>query len=471
MEYLPLFHNLRNKPCLVVGGGHVAARKLRTLCEAGASITLVAPQINSAIQVIASEYENTLIICQRVFQPADINDVVLAVVATGNHELNKTISILAQAKNIDVNVVDRPELCSVIFPAIVNRAPMQVAISSGGAAPVLVRLLRAQIESLLPAGLGKLAELASSYRDKVKAVLPTATARKVFWEAALNGEIPEQVYSGNDAQAASLLEQRLAAIAQSDQQDRQGEVYLVGGGPGDPDLLTFRALRLMQQADVVLYDRLVSPQILDMVRRDAERIYVGKKAGDHAVSQSNINDKLVELAREGKRVLRLKGGDPFIFGRGGEEIEQLAEQGIRFQVVPGITAASGCASYAGIPLTHRDHAQSVRFITGHKQDGHLNLDWPNLVNDRETLVFYMSLTGLEDICARLIEHGLSAATPAALVAKGTTAEQTVLVGDLASLPDKVRQSGVRAPTLLIIGQVVSLHKQLAWFKNEQNTKE
>jgi uroporphyrin-III C-methyltransferase/precorrin-2 dehydrogenase/sirohydrochlorin ferrochelatase len=477
MDYLPLFHNIKNRRCLVVGGGQVALRKLRTLFEAGASITLVAPEIDAAIDVLSDQYPNDFVIHRRKFAADDLTDVVLAVVATADKALNKTISDLAQAQNIDVNVVDQPELCTVIFPAIVDRSPIQVAISSGGASPVLVRLLRGQFEALLPAGLGKLADLANSYRSRVKSIFSTTNARRQFWESALEGEIAERVYTGNEAEAERLLESRLVAAEQATEGrvgessvgvGSAGEVYLVGGGPGDPDLLTFRALRLMQQADVVLYDRLVSPQVLDMVRRDAERIYVGKKAGDHPVSQANINAKLVDLAREGKRVLRLKGGDPFIFGRGGEEIEQLAEQGIRFQIVPGITAASGCASYAGIPLTHRDHAQSVRFITGHKQDGRLDLDWPGLVNPRETLVFYMSLTGLEDICTNLVKHGLAADTPAALVAKGTTAEQTVLVSDLTGLPELVRQSEVRAPTLLIIGQVVSLHNKLSWFQRTED---
>ena len=455
----------------MVGGGQVALRKLRILFEAGASITLVAPKIDAAIEALVNQYDNDFIIHRRKFAADDLVDVVLAVVATADKALNKTISAFAQAQNIDVNVVDQPELCTVIFPTIVDRSPIQVAISSGGASPVLVRLLRGQFEALLPAGLGKLAELANNYRDRVKSIFSTTNARRQFWESALEGEIAERVYTGNKAEAERLLKSRLVAAEKATEgrvgENTRGEVYLVGGGPGDPDLLTFRALRLMQQADVVLYDRLVSPQVLDMVRRDAERIYVGKKAGDHPVSQANINAKLVELAQQGKRVLRLKGGDPFIFGRGGEEIEQLAEQSIRFQIVPGITAASGCASYAGIPLTHRDHAQSVRFIAGHKQDGRLDLDWPGLVNKRETLVFYMSLTGLEDICINLLKHGLAADTPAALVAKGTTAEQTVLVSDLMGLPEVVRQSEVRAPTLLIIGQVVSLHNKLSWFRQRE----
>lgn len=460
MDYLPLFHKLVGRRCLIVGGGQVAFRKLRTLCDAGAVITVVAPQVDSAILTLADEYVQ-LNIQERPFAPADLDDAVLVIVATDDKVLNANISKLAQAQKIDVNVVDQPELCTVIFPAIVDRSPVQVAISTGGASPVLARLLRGQIEALLPARLGKLAELARRYRDKAKATLRDTTARRVFWESVLQDAVPEQVYAENMPLAASMLESRLANA----EQISVGEVYLVGGGPGDPDLLTFRALRLMQQADVVLYDRLISPQVLDMVRRDAERIFVGKTAGSHPVTQANINDKLVELARQGNRVLRLKGGDPFIFGRGGEEIEKLADHGVRFQVVPGITAASGCASYAGIPLTHRDYAQSVRFITGHKQDKRLDLDWTGLVNANETLVFYMSLNGLEDICKNLIKYGMGSDTPAALVENGTLRGQRVFTGTLLTLAKTVRENDAQAPTLLIVGRVVGLRARLNWFRS------
>lgn len=466
MNYLPLFHDLRNKNCLIVGGGQVALRKLLVLTEAGANIKLVAPEIDPITQARASEFSG-LSIHTRKFVPDDLNGLSLVVVATEDKALNANIANLAHARNIDVNVVDQTELCSVIFPAIVDRSPIQIAISSGGTSPVLTRMLRAQLESTLPAGLGKLAKLIGSFRERVKTQLHSTGERRAFWEAVLEGNIPEQIYSGNVSTAAELLESRLNDAKDDAAGQPEGEVYLVGGGPGDPDLLTFRALRLMQRADVVLYDRLVSSQVLDMVRRDAERIFVGKKAGDHPVSQANINSKLVELARQGKRVLRLKGGDPFIFGRGGEEIEQLAEQGVKFQVVPGITAASGCASFAGIPLTHRDYSDSVRFIAGHKKNKRLDLDWKGLINDRETLVFYMSLSGLEEICSKLIANGLSADTPAALIENGTLSEQRVFTGNLKVLPGIVRENNAAAPTLLIIGQVVGLRKKLNWFSQEQ----
>lgn len=468
MDYLPLFHRIAARPCLVVGGGDVALRKVRTLCEAGAHISLVAPSICQGIVDMALEYPALLKLFEREYHKDDLDNVVLVIAATSDQPLNSAISAEAQQRNIPVNVVDNPALCSVIFPAIVDRSPIQVAITSSGTSPVMTRLLRGRIEALLPGNLGALAKLATRYRGKVKALLAGENQRRRYWESVLDGEVAEAVYAGNDEQAEQQLLAQLETMAADAGSDAQtnGEVYLVGAGPGDPDLLTFRALRLMQQADVVLHDRLVSPGVLAMVRRDAERIYVGKRAGDHAVAQTDINSLLVDLAKHGKRVLRLKGGDPFIFGRGGEEIERLAEEGVRFQVVPGITAASGCASYAGIPLTHRDFSQSVQFITGHKKDYKLDLNWPSLAVPNQTLVFYMSLVSLGDICAELVKHGLASDTPAALVEKGTTPDQRVVISDLANLADKVAGLKVRAPTLLIIGHVVSLQNKLAWFNTE-----
>jgi uroporphyrin-III C-methyltransferase/precorrin-2 dehydrogenase/sirohydrochlorin ferrochelatase len=362
-----------------------------------------------------------------------------------------------------VNVVDSPQLCSVIFPAIVDRSPLVIAVSSGGDAPVLARLIRARIETWIPAAYGQLAGLAKQFRAQVKAKFSNVQQRRVFWEETFQGPIAEQALAGRSAEAARLLSEKLAGAAPR----ALGEVYLVGAGPGDPDLLTFRALRLMQQADVVLYDRLVAPAIIDLCRRDADRIYVGKQRSEHAVPQEQINQKLVTLAKEGKRVLRLKGGDPFIFGRGGEEIEELAANGVPFQVVPGITAASGCAAYAGIPLTHRDHAQSVRFVTGHLKDGSCDLPWAELAAPAQTLVFYMGLVGLPVICQQLIAHGRSADTPAALVQQGTTTNQRVFTGTLETLAQRIAQEQVQAPTLLIVGEVVQLREKLAWFEGAQ----
>lgn len=457
MDFLPLFHNLKGRPVLLVGGGEVALRKARLLAGAGAALRVVAPEVHDELRGLATE---TL---RRGYQASDLDGVVLAVAATDDSALNAQVSTDAQARSIPVNVVDAPQLCTVIFPAIVDRSPLLVAVSSGGDAPVLARLIRARIETWIPAAYGQLAGLAKKFRGKVKQLLPDVQQRRVFWEEAFQGRVAESVFAGKPAEAERLLEEQLAGAAPR----ALGEVYLVGAGPGDPDLLTFRALRLMQQADVVLYDRLVAPAILDLCRRDAERLYVGKRRAEHSLPQEQINRKLVELARQGKRVLRLKGGDPFIFGRGGEEIEELAAHGIPFQVVPGITAASGCAAYAGIPLTHRDHAQSVRFVTGHLKDGSTDLSWADLVAPGQTLVFYMGLVGLPVICAQLIRHGRAADTPAALVQQGTTSQQRVFTGTLADLPELVARHEVHAPTLVIVGEVVRLRDKLAWFEGAQ----
>jgi uroporphyrin-III C-methyltransferase/precorrin-2 dehydrogenase/sirohydrochlorin ferrochelatase len=340
-----------------------------------------------------------------------------------------------------------------------------IAVSSGGDAPVLARLIRAKLETWVPPTYGHLAGLAARFRHQVKNLFPNVQQRRAFWEDVFQGPIADRQLAGQGAEAERLLQAKIDGDAPS----APGEVYLVGAGPGDPDLLTFRALRLMQQADVVLYDRLVAPAILELCRRDADRVYVGKQRADHALPQDQINQQLVTLAKQGKRVLRLKGGDPFIFGRGGEEIEELAAHGIPFQVVPGITAASGCAAYAGIPLTHRDYAQSVRFVTGHLKDGTSDLPWNDLVSPAQTLVFYMGLIGLPIICRELINHGRSADTPAALIQQGTTSNQRVFTGTLANLPQLVAEHEVHAPTLVIVGEVVTLREKLAWFEGAQGS--
>ncbi len=361
-----------------------------------------------------------------------------------------------------MNVVDAPALCSFIVPSIIDRSPVMVAVSSGGSSPVLARLLRTKLETLIPSSYGRLATLLEGYRNKVKAAFSNTRDRRRFWEVILQGPVTELMFSGRDKQAQAVLEKAIekgeATIS------GPGEVYLVGAGPGDPDLLTFGALRLLQQADVVVYDRLVSAPILDLARRDAEKIYVGKKNRDHTLPQEGINELLAKLAKQGKRVLRLKGGDPFIFGRGGEEIERLMEEGISFQVVPGITAAAGCASYAGIPLTHRNHAQSVVFATGHLKDNSIDLNWKALAQPNQTVVFYMGLTGLYVICEQLIKHGMPEDTAIALVEKGTTVDQKVHTATLATLPEKIKNISVKPPTLIIVGSVVSLHEKLAWFE-------
>ncbi|MCO7623773.1 siroheme synthase CysG [Pseudomonas guariconensis] len=461
MDYLPLFHKLQGGRVLVVGGGEIALRKARLLADAGAALRVVAPEVDGQLAALAREGGGEVLV--RGYQPGDLDGCRLVIAATDDSVLNAQVSADAQARSLPVNVVDAPALCTVIFPAIVDRSPLVVAVSSGGDAPVLARLIRARLEAWIPAAYGELAGLAARFRDKVKALYPDVNQRRGFWEDVFQGPIAERQLAGQGSEAERLLQAKVdgAPVRQG------GEVYLVGAGPGDPDLLTFRALRLMQQADVVLYDRLVAPAIIEMCRRDAERIYVGKRRADHAVPQEQINRLLVDLARQGKRVLRLKGGDPFIFGRGGEEIEELAEEGIPFQVVPGITAASGCSAYGGIPLTHRDYAQSVRFVTGHLKDGTSNLPWDDLVAPAQTLVFYMGLVGLPTICAELIRHGRAASTPAALVQQGTTRNQRVFTGTLADLPALVARHEVHAPTLVIVGEVVRLREKLAWFEGSQ----
>ena len=456
MHYLPIFLRITGRPVLVVGGGQVAVRKVTMLLRAGAHVRLVAEAVDPALEKLLADGHHDIRV--RGFEEGDLDGVTLVIAATDNEPLNKQIYQLAHARHLPVNVVDNPGLCDFIFPSIVDRSPVVVAVSSSGKSPMLARLLRARLETFIPSGYGKLATLLGEARQAVKQAIPDMGVRMRFWEKILNGPVAEQIMAGKDSEAKHLLD---AALADIDAEVR-GEVYLVGAGPGDPDLLTFRALRLMQQADVVLFDRLVSEEILNMCRQDAERIHVGKQRRQHTMPQQDISRLLVELAQQGKRVLRLKGGDPFIFGRGGEEIAELAAARIPFQVVPGITAAAGCAAYAGIPLTHRDYSQSVRFVTGHLKNDSCDLDWDNLVQDGQTLVFYMGLISLPIICRELVRHGMSSATPIALIQQGTTPAQKVYTGTLATMPDIIAKNDVKAPTLIIVGDVVKLHETLKW---------
>jgi uroporphyrin-III C-methyltransferase/precorrin-2 dehydrogenase/sirohydrochlorin ferrochelatase len=462
MDYFPVFLKLKDQACLVVGAGEIAARKIELLARAGAKITVIASEISPTVLSLKTTHDLTLL--QKSFSPADLGEYRLVVSATDNAETNCLVAKTATEQNIPVNVVDNPELCSFIFPAIIDRSPIIAAVSSGGATPVLARLLRAKIETVIPPAYGRLADLADRFRDKVKQHIKKPSQRRIFWENVLQGSVAELIFSGKEQEAEQQLEQTLLKQKEN---TNLGEVYLVGAGPGAPDLLTFRALRLMQQADVVVYDRLVSPEILDLARRDAEKIYVGKQRQHHALPQESINALLADLAKAGKRVVRLKGGDPFIFGRGGEEIETLMEQGINFQVVPGITAASGCATYSGIPLTHRDHAQSCTFVTGHLKDNSVNLNWTQLAAPNQTIVIYMGLAGLEKICQSLIAHGSPKDLPIAIVQQGTTANQRVITGTLETLPGKVADQDIKPPTLIIIGTVVTLHDKLSWFQTRQ----
>lgn len=458
MDYLPLFFDLREREVLLIGGGAVALRKARLLLRAGARITLVSHRVLPELETLLELNRGLVIIGE--YHPELLAGKVLAVAATDDDRLNERVHFDASEQNVPVNVVDTPALCTFVFPAIVDRSPIVIGISSAGRSPVLARLLRAKLESWIPTGYGRLGQLVGRFRDRVKARFGSVEERRVFWEAVLQGPVAERVFAGQEGAAEALLEQQ---IEQGRARRPVGEVYLVGAGPGDPELLTFKALRLMQQADVVLYDRLVSPEVLELCRRDADRVYVGKQRDNHVVPQEGINQLLIDYARAGKRVVRLKGGDPFIFGRGGEELARLKQAGIPFQVVPGITAASACSTYAGIPLTHRDYAQSVKFVTGQLKNRTSELDFAELVHPNQTIVFYMGLHTLERLCDGLIRHGKPAATPVAIVSKGTAREQRVLTGTLDTIVAQQAEAQLPPPSLVIVGEVVALQPQLSWF--------
>ncbi|MFQ1658431.1 siroheme synthase CysG [Aeromonas veronii] len=459
MDYLPIFCRLDNKPVLLVGGGDVAERKARLLLDAGAHLTVVAPELDPELAELAANGSIEWLAGE--FVPEQLVGKWLVVAATDRREVNALVYQSANRARIFANVVDDPKRSSFIMPSIIDRSPLMVAISSGGKAPVLARLLREKLEALLPQHLGAVAAFAGSLRERVKARFATMGERRRFWERLLGADRLGQALARGDSASAHQLADSLFA----DGSQSAGEVVLVGAGPGDPGLLTLHALRQMQQADVVVYDRLVSDEVMALVRRDAKRIFVGKQAGNHCVPQEGINQLLLEEAKKGLRVVRLKGGDPFIFGRGGEELETLVGSGIGFQVVPGITAASGCAAYAGIPLTHRDHAQSVRFVTAHGKGGARDLDWPLLAKDKQTLVFYMGLSSCATIREQLLAHGKASNTPVALIERGTQPCQRVIRGTLDELP--ALAVGVESPALIMVGSVVTLADRLAWFGEAQ----
>jgi uroporphyrin-III C-methyltransferase/precorrin-2 dehydrogenase/sirohydrochlorin ferrochelatase len=456
VDIFPISLKLQQQPCLIVGGGHIAYRKAVLLAKAGAVIHVIAPEIESNLLEIVESSQGQYV--QAPFSPdIQLRNYRLVIAATNDKAVNIQVFEACEAEKILVNSVDDLPHCRFMVPAIIDRSPLVVSIATNGTSPVLSRQIRTQLEATIPHGMGKLADFSGQWRASVKAKIINPDERRIFWEDLYASPLKEHVFNDNIVEANRLIEQALL-----EWKAPKGEVYLVGAGPGDPELLTLKALRLMQQADVVIYDRLVSPAILELCRRDADKIYVGKARSNHSVAQEGINALLVEYAAQGKRVCRLKGGDPFIFGRGGEEIQELFAAGVAFQVVPGITAASGCSAYAGIPLTHRDYAQSVRFLTGHLKEGSPELPWKELVYENQTLVLYMGLVGLEKICAQLIAHGQRPNMPVALISKGTTPEQKVVVGTLADIASKVSEYQIQAPTLTIIGEVVSLREQLQW---------
>ncbi len=461
MDYLPLFFKLENKVVLLVGGGQVALRKATLLVRAGARVTVVSHVVVPELVELVESHAGQVVMGD--YQSALLQDAHLVIAATDDGELNERVHDDAVDRRLPVNVVDSPALCTFIFPSIVDRSPIVIGISSGGESPVLARLLRAKLEAWIPQSYSKLGKLVGGFRGQVKARFKNVNQRRMFWEKILQGQVAEKVFAGREEDAAHLLQ---AALDAGDPEHQIGEVYLVGGGPGDPELLTFKALRLMQQADIVLYDQLVSPAVVDLCRRDADKIYVGKRRDDHSVPQEGINELLIKYALQGKRVLRLKGGDPFIFGRGGEELESLKQHNIPFQVVPGITAASACSTYAGIPLTHRNYAQSVKLVTGQLKNRSSDINFAELVHPNQTVVFYMGLYSLAHLCRQLIAHGKPADTPAAIISRGATPEQKVLTGTLSDLAAKQEATPMAAPALIIVGEVVSLHENLAWFGEE-----
>jgi uroporphyrin-III C-methyltransferase / precorrin-2 dehydrogenase / sirohydrochlorin ferrochelatase len=455
MDYLPVFLQLRDRPVLVVGGGRVAARKVELLRRTGAKITVVAPELADELRELAAKGE--LHYVNTVFSPEHVTGTVAVVAATGVPEVNAAVSAAAREQNIAVNVVDDPVASTFIFPAIVDRSPILIAISSGGQAPVLARRIREQMEAFLPARLGALARFMGERRKAVKRALRTA-ARRSFWERIVGGVVGARVFAGDEVTAGKDFERELRTTHLTRSSGTGslglGECYLIGAGPGDPDLLTLRALQLLQQADVILYDRLVPAAVLERARRDAERVFVGKQPGNHT-TQERINELLVHYARLGLRVARLKGGDPFIFGRGGEEIEVLAAHGIPYIVVPGITAALGAAAATNIPLTHRKLAQSVTFVTGHVLDDE-SLDWNSLARSRQTVVFYMGVGHLQQIVSRLRAAGAAAEQSVAVVERATLPEQRTLRGTLETIVSTVQAANVEPPALLIVGDVTAL---------------
>lgn len=453
MRYLPLFVDIRGRDCLLVGAGDIAARKLELLLSAGAQVTIVAPEIGTRTRELAAGAQ--VRIFERAYQPPDLAGMRLVIAATSERAVNERVYLDADHLNILANSVDQPEISNAIFPALIDRDPVLVAVSTGGNAPTLARTVRGWIEAALPARLGALARFIGERRNIVKGALSSVPTRQRFWDRFLAGPGPEALYAGDDVAAEASFKRLLSA-----QDDREEPlVALVGAGPGDPELLTLRAHRLLQQADVVLYDNLVDRRILALARRDAEKVYVGKRRRDHGVGQGGIHELLVEHARADRRVVRLKGGDPYIFGRGGEEVEALAAAGFRCAVVPGITAALGAASAAGIPLTHRELSQSVRLVTGHRAEDRINLDWPELAKPGQTVVIYMGRGGLGEILAQLQLHGLPPATPAALVANATLPEQRVIQGTVASLAEQVSIADLNGPTITFVGEVVALRRE------------
>jgi len=461
VDYLPIFVDIKNQPCLIVGGGAVAARKADLFIKAGAIVTVIAPELKTEMKHHLSHGKiiwEIATFCEEGMEQFSKPKYVIS--ATDEESVNQAVYRYCQQHDIPVNVADQTEYCDFILPAIVDRSPMTIAISTGGRSPVLARLMKARLETMIPSGFSKLADLVGRYRQKVKDSISNLDGRKAFWESLLDGAFIDKAVHGKAGEAEQHLASKIAEVAEQGQALPDGEVYLIGAGPGDPDLMTFKALRLLQQADVILYDRLVAPEIIEMARREAERIYVGKKDKWHKVEQQDIGLMMVELAKQGKRVARLKGGDPYIFGRGAEEAEVLVQHGVSYQVVPGITAAAGCSAYAGFPLTHRDYAQSVSLVTGHQQAGAQGIDYARLANSGDTMVFYMGVKNAPKIQAGLLEHGMAESTPVAIIEKGTTPQQKETFCDLSTLAQTLETQHIKPPALIVVGDVIKVRDRL-----------
>ena len=456
MKRFPLFVNLDKLPVLVVGGGDIAERKINLIIKANANVEVLARNFSHNVEQLIIKKK-----LKKIKKTLDISSLgsnySLIIAATDNKQINKKLFNFAKKNNILINVVDQPELCTCTFGSIVERGDLVIAISTGGSAPVFARNLREKFETLLPQSTKQLIDFSSSIREKVIRSFSQFNKRRIFWELFF------EAFATKKNITKSNLTKLSNQLIKSLRNKNSGEVFLVGAGPGDPELLTLRALHLIQKADVCIYDNLVSKEILELVRRDAHMIYAGKLRNNHTIEQKEINKLLVTYAKKGLRVLRLKGGDPFMFGRGGEEISELMTKKIKFQVVPGITAASGVSAYAGIPLTHRDYSQSCTFITGHEKNGELNINWNNLTNENQTIVIYMGLNSLQTIAQNLIDSGMRKNMPIALVQEGTTENQKVVVSTISRVNTKILKTDIQSPVIIIIGEVVKLRKTIKWF--------
>ena len=456
MEYLPIFIDIKNERSLVIGGQKNAFEKIELLLKAGSNVTVISPNI--CREIVNLKENGQITYHEESFSEFNLKGCRLIIVATSNSSLRTKVVKTAKENEIPVNVIDFPDLCTFSLPSIIDRSPLLLAVSTSGNSPTMTRIIRSRLEAMLPLAYGRLSLSVGKFRKNLQNTLQSKQERRYFWNRIFSSPIIELFLSGREQEAEHILKNEIGTIGQST--ESIGQVCLVGAGPGDPDLLTLRALRLIQNADTIVYDRLVFPKIMQYAREDAELIYVGKKSANHTVPQDQINQKLVDLARQGKMVVRLKGGDPFIFGRGGEEIEMLMESGIDFQVVPGVTAASGCSTYAGIPLTHRDYAQHCVLVTGHLKEDGTGLNWDSLVQPNQTVVFYMGLSNIKNVSSELIRHGMPPEMLAAIVQKGTTRNQKVFIGTVAELPEIVETNEIKPPALVIVGNVVALHQKL-----------